>query len=68
MLLGKKEYEIKFTMNTLCMMAEQGLEIAKVTEGGMQNLPLTEIPSAINSSIMSPAWFLVSFLSACFNP
>lgn len=40
-MLGKKEYEIKFTMNTLCMMAEQGLEIAKVTEGGMQNLPMT---------------------------
>ena len=32
-MLGKKEYEIKFTMNTLCMMAEQGLEVAKVTEG-----------------------------------
>ena len=40
-MLGKKEYEIKFTMNTLCMMAEQGLEVAKVTEGGMQNLPMT---------------------------
>lgn len=40
-MLGKKEYEIKFTMNTLCMMAEQGLEIAKISEGGMQNLPMT---------------------------
>ena len=41
MLIREKEYEIKFTMNTLCMMTEQGLNLSGIGENPISNLPMT---------------------------
>ena len=41
MLIRDKEYEIKFTMNTLCVMTEQGVDLEKIGENPMANLTFT---------------------------
>ena len=41
MLIRDKEYEIKFTMNTLCMMTEQGIDFSKIEGNPMANLSMT---------------------------
>ena len=41
MLIKDREYEIKFTMNTLCAMTEQGIDLSKIGENPMANLTMT---------------------------
>ncbi len=41
MLINNKEYEIKFTMNTLCIMTEQGMDLSKIGDNPMGNLTFT---------------------------
>ena len=41
MLIRDKEYEIKFTMNTLCVMTEQGVDLTRIGENPMANLTMT---------------------------
>ena len=40
MLINDKEYEIKFTMNTLCIMTEQGVDLGRIGENPMSNLTM----------------------------
>ncbi len=40
MLIKDREYEIKFTMNTLCAMTEQGIDLSRIGENPMANLTM----------------------------
>lgn len=41
MLIKDKEYNIRFTMNTLCTMSEQGIDVMNIENSGMNNIMLT---------------------------